>query len=208
MFAKKQNCSRCKSSIKEDFDFCPHCGHDMRNPQKEMEEFGLLGKNEFSNAPLVGGGSTGFGITDKIISSIFNQLMKSFEGQMRISDMPSAEVQALPNGIQVKIGVPVQKQVPKPRVRKITEEQLKRMQGAPRVEAKSDVRRLADRVVYDLKAPGIIALDDVFVSRVESGYEVKAIGKNKVYVNSLQVDLPLKSYSLHEKGLTLEFGTQ
>ena len=74
MFAKKQNCSRCKSSIKEDFDFCPHCGHDMRNPQKEMEEFGLLGKNEFSNAPLVGGGSTGFGITDKIISSIARKI--------------------------------------------------------------------------------------------------------------------------------------
>lgn len=185
-----------------DFDFCPHCGCNLRDPQKDLEEFGLLGKNEFSNAPLVGGGGAGLGFSDKLFASIFNQLMKSLESQMHTQDVSA---HAVPNGIQVKIGVPTQR-VPKARSRKLTEEQVRRMAGAPRIEAKSDIRRLSDRVVYDLKAPGIGSLEDVFVSKVESGYEIKAIGKNKVYVNSLQVDLPLKGYTLHEKGLTLEFG--
>lgn len=201
MFGKKQPCPKCRSNVKTDFDFCPHCGCNLRDSQKDLEEFGLLGKNEFSNAPLVGGGGAGFGFSDKLFTSIFNQLMKSLETQMRTQDMSA---NATPNGIQVKIGVP--QRVPKVRARKLTEEQVKRMAGAPRIEAKSDIRRLSDRVVYDLKAPGIGSLEDVFVSKVESGYEIKAIGKNKVYVNSLQVDLPLKGYTLHEKGLTLEFG--
>lgn len=205
MFAKKQDCPRCKSSIKADFDFCPHCGCDVRNPEKELEEFGLLGKHQAGAAPLAGGG-IGMSLGDKLISSIFNQLLKSLESQMGAGTLPRAHVRALPHGLRVNIGPPVQKQAPKARVRKITEDQLKRMSGAPRIEAKSDIRRLSDRVLYDLKAPGIETLEDVFVSKVESGYEVKAIGKNKVYVNSLQVDLPLKGYTLHEKGLTLEFG--
>lgn len=158
-----------------------------------------------SNAPAVGGGSLGFGISDKLISSLFTKLMKSLESQM--GNAQDVQGRALPNGIQVKIGVPTQKASPRPKMRKLSEEQMKRMAGVPRIEAKSEIRRLSDRVVYDLKAPGIDSLDDVFVSKVESGYEIKAIGKDKVYINSVQVDLPLKSYTLHEKGLTVEFGT-
>lgn len=205
MFGKKQPCPKCRSSVKVDFDFCPHCGCNIRDPQKDLEEYGLLGKNESSNAPLLGGGTSGLGFSDKLFSSIINQLMKSLESQMQ-QGASNSDMHALPNGIQVKIDMPRQRAAAKPKVRRLTEEQLKRMAGAPRIEAKSDIRRLSDRVVYDLKAPGIDSLDDVFVSKVESGYEIKAIGKNKVYINSLQVDLPLKGYTLHEKGLTLEFG--
>ncbi|MEK6858466.1 MAG: hypothetical protein AABX53_00975 [Nanoarchaeota archaeon] len=203
MFGKKQDCPKCHSTIKADFDFCPHCGCDVRNPEKDLDEFGLLGKNEFSQAPLIGGGGAGFGFSDKIIASLFNQIMRSLESQMKGAS--HADMASLPNGIQVSIGTPAPKQ-PRTRSRKLTDEQMKRMAGVPRIEAKSDIRRLSDGVVYDLRAPGIGSIDDVFVSKVESGYEIKAIGKNKVYVNSLQVDLPLKRYSLHEKGLTLEFG--
>ena len=204
MFNKKQKCNGCKSKIKEDFSFCPYCGSDMRNPQKEMQDYGLLGKDEMLGAPLTGGGSMGF--TDKLVSSIFNNLMKSLESQMK-GTQNNAEVRPMPNGIQIKLGVPTQR----PRVAKkitISEDQLSRMKGVPRVEAKTEIRRLSDKVIYELKAPGIEKIDDIFVSKVESGYEIKAIGKNKVYVNSLQIDLPLRGYTLHEKGLTVEFVTQ
>lgn len=205
MFSKKVDCMRCKSAIKADFDFCPHCGCDMRNPEKDLEEFGLLGKDESSMTPLTNNAMGGLGFSDKLISSLFNQIMKSLESQMGAQ---TSDARMLPNGIQVKIGVPVQKQAPRLKIRKLSDDQMKRMAGVPRIEAKSDIRRLSDRVVYDLKAPGVTSLEDVFVSKVESGYEVKAIAKNKVFVNSLQVDLPLKGYTLHEKGITFEFGTQ
>ena len=58
-----------------------------------------------------------------------------------------------------------------------------------------------------MKAPGIESVEDVFISKLESGYEVKAIGKKKVYVNSLPVNLPLRGYGIDvSKGLMVEFG--
>ena len=44
MFSKKQDCPKCKSSIKQEFDFCPHCGCDVRSPEKDMQDYGLLGQ--------------------------------------------------------------------------------------------------------------------------------------------------------------------
>lgn len=202
MFGKKQECPRCERKMSKDFDFCPHCGCDVRNPQKDMQDYGLLGKDEFSNAPVMGGGT--MGLSDTFLNSIFTNLMKALDSQMRA--MPSE--QGMPHNIQIKVGVPTPKAPKAVKQRSLTSEQQQRMAGVPRVEAKTDVRRLSDKVLYELKTNGVSSIDDVFVSKVESGYEIKAIGKNKVYVNSLQVDLPMKSYTLHEKGLTVEFGIQ
>jgi len=204
---KGKKCKRCESKIKDIFDFCPYCGLDLRNPEKDMEDFGMLGKNnDVRGYPLVGG-LGGFGVTDRMISSLFNSLVKNLEKQMKDVD---PEVQSFPNGIKIRFGPAGRKQEKdRKQVRRtITQEQIRRMSKLPRVEAKADVRRLSDKVVYEIKAPGIESTDDVFVSKLESGYEVKAIGKKKVYVNSLPVNLPLKGFTITNKGLTVEFGLQ
>ncbi len=205
MFSKKGNCSRCKGSVKRDFDFCPYCGSDMRNPERDLEEFGLLGKNEFNQAPLVGGGSLGF--SDKIFMSIFNSLTRSLEKQFKeVAREQNTEVQHSPNGVTIRVHS--HKQPAKPKRRSVSEEQVKRMADLPRTEAKKDVRRFTDKIVYELKTPDVSSLDDVFVSKVESGYEVKAIGAKKVYVNSLSVDLPMMNFGLSENGIVFEFALQ
>jgi hypothetical protein len=201
---KGKKCVRCEGKVKDSYDFCPYCGLDLMNPEKDEQDFGMLGKNnQVQGAPMVGG-LGGFGITDKMINSIFNSLAKNIEKQMQNMD---PEVQTMPNGIKIRLGPQGQQKKPKKNVRKgITEEQINRMAGMPRTEAKANVRRLSDKVVYDLSAPGVESVDDVFVSKLESGYEVKAIGKKKVYVNSLPVNLPLRGFSVSEKGLKVEFG--
>ena len=55
----------------------------------------------------------------------------------------------------------------------------------PRAEAKTKLRRLSDKVVYEIAAQGIESPDDVLISKLESGYEIKAIGKKKIYVNTI-----------------------
>lgn len=198
MFAKNK-CKNCSSKLKEDFDYCPYCGTSV---QASEEDYGLLGKYDQQGMPLTGGGS--FGITDKMIASLMNSIMKSFERQMGSAEF---DTQNIPNGITIKMSnnKPPQK---KGRLPGVTQEAMQRMRGLPRVDAKSSVRRIGDKVVYELKAPGVQSVNDVFVAKLASGYEVKAIGKNKVYVSSLPVELPLKSYSVEKEGLTLEFGSQ
>ena len=209
---EKVKCSRCKSKIKESFDFCPYCGLDLSDPERDARDFGALGKNEFVGGAPLAGGLGGLGITDKMLNSMINSLMKNLGKQMKDSDFSQGpgNVENIPNGIRINFGVPAQKQQTKKasKPKGLTQEQVKRMGGLPRTEAKTEVRRLSDKVVYELKAPGIETVDDIFVSKLEKGYEVKAIGKKKVYVNSLLVDLPLKGYSITKQGLNVEFGLE
>lgn len=212
MFSSKK-CERCKGKLKEEYSFCPYCRLDLRNPQADKEDFGMLGKNDaIHGAPLLGGG--GMGISDSVFNSIFSNVMKMMENQMKnldnekidFGDMKS-EVTRLPNGIQIKMG-PKMQQKPKveAKTRVISEDQKDRMSKLPRGQAKTEIRRLSDGVVYELNTPGVDTVNDIFVSKVESGYEVKALGKKKIYFNSLQVNLPLKKYSVKDNKLTLEFG--
>jgi len=204
----KEKCPRCKEKLKDSFSFCPSCGGDLRNPEKDRKDFGMLGKNNLEGSPMVGGGGLGFGVSDKIIEKLMNNLMKNMpdlvKGLERQMDNLDSNVEQMPNGIKIQFGVP-KKQVKKQVKKGITKEQIDRMSGMPRMEAKSSVRRMSDKIVYELKASGIENVEDVFISKLESGYEVKAIGKNKVYVNSLPVNLPLKGYAINDKCLSVEF---
>jgi len=203
---KSKKCKRCEGKVKESYDFCPTCGLDFRNPERDMEDFGMIGKNNHINGYPLAGGFGGFGISEKMISSIFNSLMKNIEKQTGKTDLNS-NVQTFPNGIKISLGTGIPVQQRKKKVRKvITKEQIERMSGLPRVEAKTNIRRFSDKVIYELNAPGIESAEDVFVSKLENGYEIKAIGKKKVYVNSLPVNLPLRGYSINESGLNIEFG--
>ena len=214
---KEIECDNCNSSISGKFNFCPHCGYSQINEKKEAREFGFLGRDDFPRAEeknKISSPSSPFGISDKFINSIMNTMIKALDKQMKEGLEPvfegSADIEQFPNGIKIKIGLP-QNQIKQKKEKnsvmkkKITEKQLEKMSNLPRVPAKTSVRRLSDKVVYELSAPGIESIEDVFVSKLENGYEIKAIGGKKVYVNSLPVNLPLKGFSILDNKLLVEF---
>ena len=212
MFFKKKpkeevSCPKCKSEITEKYSFCPYCGLHLVNPEKELREFGMLGRSDIADDEIVRHAlNSNMSVTDRLLGSLMNSLLKNIDMQFR--EVETTEVKNTPNGVRIRVGIPVQQRKREQKVvnRALTEQQLTRMSSLPRTEAKTNVRRLADKVVYDLATQGIESPDDVFVSKTESGYEIKAIAKSKAYVNSVQVNLPLRGFSLHEKGLTVEFG--
>lgn len=216
-FGKKDNrikCDYCKSKIDGKFNFCPHCGNSTISEREELKEFGLLGRNDFSNIkeakrnPL-----EDIGLNEKMLNSLMNSIMKSFGNQFRNmaeSTSDNTRVEHFPNGIKIRVGIPQDSQNKQPKQKQsikkqITEKQIKKMSNLPRGIAKTSVRRLSDKIVYELSMPGIESTEDVFISRLETGYEIKAIGKNKVYVNSLPINLPLKGFSIANNKLLVEF---
>ena len=66
---------------------------------------------------------------------------------------------------------------------------------------------IIDKVVYELNTPGVQSVEDIFISKLESGYEVKALGSKKVYVNSIPVNLPISKYSILDNKLFVEFNS-
>lgn len=216
---KKKNlkCENCSSSLSTIFSFCPYCGNSLTNREKEKKEFGMLGKMDANSLStdqnqMGGMGLGGLGISDKMISSIFNKLMKTLGSQFNdVNNMDNTEVSNIPNGIKIRIGVPKINKTPiqkkSPIEKQITDKQIKKMAKLPRTPAKTTVKRLSNKVIYELTTPGLSNKEDVFISKLESGYEIKAIGSKKVYVNNIPISLPLKNLSLLKNKLLLEFHT-
>ena len=214
--SKSNKCEMCSSSVSDRYSYCPHCGNNLLDLEKTQKDYGMLGKNDFSD--LDAEEQQGFGIADKMLNSVFNSLMKNLEKQFKhldqdsLKDLGKAEIKSLPNGIRIKIGPgqlpphshnqPTQK--PKQK-NSISTEQIKKMETFPRESAKSSIKRLSNKIVYELATPGVESVSDIFISKTESGYEIKAIGSKKIYVNSLPIELPLKSYSISKNKLMLEF---
>ena len=219
--AKKEGikCDNCRSKISDDYSFCPYCGNVLFDPEMRARDFGMLGKSDMFDDSMAKQkiADSNLTITDKMISSIVNSLMKNLDKQFReIDKSESTRNGKMPGRINIKIGLPENSQVQEnkrmPRhdfsSKKISSEQLDKMSSLPKIVAKTNIKRLGDKVIYELEAPGIESIKDIFVSKIESGYEIKAIGKNKVYVNSLPVNLPIKGFSITDKGINVEFSLQ
>lgn len=217
MFFGKKNkeikCSNCNSEINDKFNFCPYCGDSLRDEAQEERDLGILGRDDFPRAKEANNLMQNLGFTDKIFSSLMNQMMKSIDKEMKEATKQEpkrkANITQMPNGISISIGIPQQIKPRKEKTRiikkDITEEQMKKLSSFPRTEAKMEIKRLSDKVTYELMTSGVQSPEDVFISKLENGYEIKAIGKNKVYTNSISIDLPLKGFYLSDKNILLEF---
>jgi len=213
---EKKKCESCGGGIEDKFSFCPSCGNSIFDSEMEQEDFGLLGRNDFIEQQVDPFGPQSFGFTDKIIGSMFNSLMKNLDKQFRNQlrnvekELDKTEVRSFPNGISIKISGPVRNKSVRqnnlnPRTREIGKEQLKKMSTFPRTEAKTNVRRVGDKVVYELATSGVTSPEDIFISKLESGYEIKALGSKKIYVNKVPINLPLKGFSILKNKLIVEF---
>lgn len=227
MFFKKKNnknekCPQCKSEMEEEFSFCPYCGLSLLDKEREEKDFGLLGRNEFADRTSANTmlAQEGFGFSDKMFNALFNNIMKSMEKQLKNTDkdiannLSNAKIKPIPGGFSISIG-PVQanrqqaEEKPKQTTsrRGPTTEQLKRISSLPRKSAKSSVKRLGNKIVYELGMEGIKSANDIFVSKLEKGYEIKALSDKHVYVNTIPLDLPVKTFKIDKDKITVEFKT-
>jgi hypothetical protein len=218
MFFGKKNkkeirCESCDKKVEDKFSYCPYCGESMISEEDEAEDYGLLGKNDRVDEEI-GLADNQLGITDKLIGSIMDSMMRNLNKQLRGLDKEAGrtEVTTLPNGVKIRIATsPLAPQPRKaqpaksPPKKDLTEDQMDRMSRLPRAQAKSSVKRFANKIVYELATPGVTNVNDVLVSKLESGYEIKAIGEKKVYANSIPLNLPLKQITLEKSKLFVEF---
>jgi len=220
MFDKK--CDKCKNKIKKDFEFCPFCGNNLSN-DFDNEDFDILGKNDFIDE------NSFQDMNNSFIDKIFNQTMKMMEKQMKnlaeqsnnqnkpqripISEInPNLNVQFFVNGKRVfppqQEQNNIQNQVAiKPvniKVNKMPLEKLERFSKLKKVEPNSKVRRIGNKVIYELEVPGVKDIEDILINRLESSIEIKALAKDRSYSKILNINLPIIKYGLDKGNLVLE----
>ena len=216
---KKKKCEKCGKKIDEKFSFCPNCGSQINS--ENDEDFGMLGKNDFM--PLADEIKLPFGF-NAIFNSLMKNLSKEFEEQLK-GNIPQGQPKNLKkDGISISIstfgngapkikvspmgnqGMEQEKTAEKIKKNNFTKEKIKKFGELKREEPKTNIRRLSNRLVYEIEMPGVKTIEDISISQLESSIEIKAIGEKKAYAKIIPINLPIKNYDLLEGKLILELG--
>ena len=82
---------------------------------------------------------------------------------------------------------------------------LNKKKNLDRKEPETKIRRLADRIVYEISLPGVSSIKNVNIVKVEKGFEIKSYSDKILYNKNLSIELPLADYFLEDDKLFLEF---
>lgn len=230
MFNKKM-CQRCGKKTSKSNSFCPACGTPLKKNQRR-DEFGMLGEDDsfgevesLSNSLFGGmsgmGGISG-GFMNKMISNTIKMLEKEMEREMQgkgnkpqnqnPNNFPRTKIKLMINGKEINLNngmegnTKEEKQKEKTiKFKKFSEEQIKKFSKLPRKEPKTDLKRISDKISYEIEIPGVNSFEDVSILPLESSIEIKAIAKEKAYAKSIPLNLPIINYAFSKGLLILEF---
>jgi len=215
MFNKKE-CERCGSKINSKYKFCPSCG-SLFNSE---EDWGMLGQDDsgenvedFTNSFF---GNLGGGMFGKMLEGTMKMLEREIQkGIKEQRNQPRTNMQLFINGKKVNLNrvSPNTQQTQKPRkeikeakLNNLSQNNLKKMSSLPRQEPITQIRRLSDRIIYEIEMPDVESINDISIIKLENSIEIKALAKNKAYFKVIPINLPITNYTLSEGKLVLELG--
>lgn len=219
---KKKICGRCGTSVRDKYDFCPYCGNHL---DKKTEDFGMLGKNDFLNEndsnefKLPPGFNLLFNSLAKNLEKQFKDIKRTTRPEVSGRNRPEKKghitISITTSGNKIpgmNLDSPVIKS-PKRAAKTasfddLSEEQLKRFSRLPKEEPKTNIRRLSNKVLYEVDMPGVKSARDISILNLEKGVELKAISDKKAYLKSIPINLPIINYRLSKGKLTLEMDAQ
>lgn len=234
MFGRK-TCKFCGKKAKNEFFFCPYCGNSFSFADKSTTQHGNVQRNiqgtmaNYLDDDL----DMNFGFA---FNSIFRQLEKQLDKQLRALDKELARGGAQGVSIRIDStrgtpeimikpisqditgrrevrgnGIRAGKEGTKGEIlpKKLSERHLELLQkhiNLPREEPKTSIRRLADRIIYEIVLPDVSSIDDIFIRKFQTSIEVKAFAKarNKVYFKVIPLNMEILHYALQDGKLFLE----
>jgi HSP20 family molecular chaperone IbpA len=220
---KKGKCKKCKEKIDEKYSFCPYCGNSLSEDKNE-ENWGMLGKSDFMPSANRIKLPLGF---NTIFNSLMKNLSKEFEGEFNKNHFQTNEKPGgmKKDGISISIStfgngppkIKVTQLGEKPKLQQeeikekvksnmFTKEKIKKFSDLPKEEPKTEIRRLSSKIIYEIKMPGIKSLEDISIVKLENSIEIKAITKNKAYLKTIPLNLPITDCNISEGKLILELG--
>jgi hypothetical protein len=117
---------------------------------------------------------------------------------------------AMPKGFQIKISTakPQNRQMLQEKrlrvINNFSDEQLKEKIKLPKIEAESKIKRLSDRLIYEISIPGVKSQKEVVITELASGFEVKAYSEDKCYTKFIPFKVELIQYYLDKEKLFVE----
>jgi len=226
----KRKCFNCGKEIEKEFKYCPFCSAKQSKGSllDDIEDIMEDRKME------LGLGGFGIGSLFKNFDKIVQSLSKQIESEMRKMDReikpvkPHIEKHPEAKGFSIKINLSGEQpriivknigeegaksemhaHAPKKEIgiKKIKEIEKKspKLEKLPRQEAKTRIKRLGDRIVYEIELDGVKSADDIEIKQLENSTEIKAIAKDKIYFKLIPIALPIIDYELKKGRLYINF---
>lgn len=199
----KRKCPACAKKIERSFNYCPHCGASFKAGSDD-KNFGMLGREDSGNR-----------VQEELklpfgMNKIVNSLVKQLEGQLNNMDM--SDGQGMPKGVKIRVARGPQmgqvvRQAPEKKVNDVpvvSEAESERRMGLPKVESESRIKRLGDTIIYEIETPGIKNKDDVVLTELATGLEVKAYSKDKCYVKFIPLKVEVVEYYVEKERVIVE----
>lgn len=210
----KKKCQNCNERIKNSYNFCPNCGFQLKEPSKN---WGMLGKDDKIKQepiqPKILGGISG-NIINKLMTKAVKDISK-MQGNISEKEMQEAMKSLFP-GVKVTVKktnsplLQTNAQTPEEKDNKkilpidFSEKNLKKWSTLQKEEPTSKLKRIGDKIQYELEVPGVNSIKNISIIKLENGIEIKALAEKKAYQKTIPINLPLKKFTLLREKLTLE----
>jgi hypothetical protein len=222
MFGRKQTCQKCNNKTSKKHDFCPYCGFGFRQDdplfvpsfnfgfpfnsiikqlekqiEKQMKD---IDQQMPSFAEEDGKQAPGQSPKPKVMTEGLSISISNAGGQpvIRVSNLGQGSDSQVQNKAQRT--QPVKESLPK---NKLSEAQIEQLSKLPKEEPQTSVRRLTDRIIYEIDMPGVEE-KNVWITKLHNSIEIKALGKDKAYFKLIPIALPILKSQLSEGKLMLE----
>ena len=196
----KKKCPSCEKKIESKFSFCPHCGASFSTKVKN-NDFGMLGDDNVINK-MQNEIKLPFGM-EKMMGSLIKQLEK------QMGSMNFEGTDGMPKGIKIKIARNPQmnqmgqmmQQQPKVKevIPKLSEKETKRRMTLPKINVDSKVKRLSNTIIYEIETPGVKKKEDVVLTELATGLEIKAYSNDKCYVKFIPLKVEVIQYYVNQE---------
>jgi len=135
-------------------------------------------------------------------------LIKQIERELSSSNNENG----IPRGFNIKIqtgnpnqqGIMTQTPEKKMPIQNISEEETSRRQTLPKQEAESKVKRLSDKIIYEINVPGIKNKEDIIITKLEQGFEIKAYTKDYCYIKTIPLQIEIIGFTIKDNKLIVE----
>lgn len=216
MFGRKE-CKRCGEGINKESNFCPSCGVPF-NKNSRREDFGMIGENDFEEFENELNNSIFGRIGGRMINKMFESAVRMLEKEMereikrksQPKNYPRTNFQLYVNGKKINVDhgnfnfPQEQKLKQKIQTVKLPQKALKNFSKLQKQEPETNVRRFADKIIYEINMPGVKSEKNISVIKLENSIEIKAIGNKVAYQKVLPINLPVMDYHIGEGKLILE----
>ncbi len=210
---RKKECKKCGKKVSGKDQFCSNCGFKLNsNAKEDSQEWGMLGQeddyvremNPFEN--LLGN------INSKVVGKMIGTAIKMIEKEIQKEvneqkKMPQAKIRLSINGKEIELNEDSRKsekgsclEIP----HNLSEEGIKKISKLPKEEPLTNIRRLSNKVIYEIKMPQVKSFEDISIIPLENSIEVKGVGKNKAYSKLIPLNLPIVGCNLSKGKLILE----